>query len=188
MAFAVRETARHPLARPTGAGSHDDACSGFTRVADRTVAPPRSAPGLSDHARGHRYQGPGHLPGPDSHRQAALNLSLVYVMSISFSSWRPSSLGALAHCDTPRSALEAVAVRRKHKPGGCNARRRSAPGRAGSPEERASEPFASAAGVLRWWRCRRSDRLPRRLAERARARPQSSACGMQVPVQTGGAL
>ena len=47
MAFAVRETARHPLARPTAAGSHDDACSGFTRVADRTVAPPRFAPGLS---------------------------------------------------------------------------------------------------------------------------------------------
>ena len=57
-------------------GSLDDACSGFTHVADRTVAsaPLRTRP--LDHARGHRYQGPGHLPGPDSHRQAVLNLSL----------------------------------------------------------------------------------------------------------------
>jgi hypothetical protein len=57
-------------------GSLDDACSGFTHVADRTVAstPLRTRP--LDHARGHRYQGPGHLPGPDSHRQAILNLSL----------------------------------------------------------------------------------------------------------------
>jgi integrase len=27
--------------------------------------------------QGHRYQGPRHLPGPDSHRLAALNLSLL---------------------------------------------------------------------------------------------------------------
>ena len=30
-----------------------------------------------DHARGHFYQEPRRLPGPDSHRQAALNLSLL---------------------------------------------------------------------------------------------------------------
>jgi hypothetical protein len=72
----------------------DDACSGFTRVADRTVdpAPLRTRP--LDHARGHHYQGPRRLPGPDSHRQAALNLSLLYVMSTILSSWRRSSLGA----------------------------------------------------------------------------------------------
>ncbi len=52
----------------------DDACSGFTHVADRAIAPPRFAPGSTTHR--HHYQGPGHLPGPDSHRQAALNLSL----------------------------------------------------------------------------------------------------------------
>ena len=50
-------------------------------VADRTIAhaPLRTRP--LDHARGHHYQGPRRLPGPDSHRQAALNLSLLYVMS-----------------------------------------------------------------------------------------------------------
>jgi len=48
---------------------------GFTRVADRTIdpAPLRTRP--LDHARGHHYRGPRRLPGPDSHRQAALNLS-----------------------------------------------------------------------------------------------------------------
>jgi hypothetical protein len=58
------------------AGSLDDACSGFTHVADRTVAsaPLRTRP--LDHARGHNYRGPRRLPRPDSHRQAALNLSL----------------------------------------------------------------------------------------------------------------
>jgi len=61
---------------PSEDGSLDDAYSGFTHVADRTVAsaPLRTRP--LDHAREHHYQGPGHLPGPDSHRQAALNLSL----------------------------------------------------------------------------------------------------------------
>jgi hypothetical protein len=48
---------------------------GFTRVADRTIdpAPLRTRP--LDHARGLHYRGPRRLPGPDSHRQAALNLS-----------------------------------------------------------------------------------------------------------------
>ena len=57
-------------------GSLDDAYSGFTHVADRTVAsaPLRTQP--LDHAREHHYQGSRHLLGPDSHRQAALNLSL----------------------------------------------------------------------------------------------------------------
>jgi len=65
-----------PSIPSTRNGSLDDACSGFTHVADRTVAstPLRTRP--LDHARGHRYQGPGHLLGPDSHRQAILNLSL----------------------------------------------------------------------------------------------------------------
>ena len=63
-------------------------------VADRTIAhaPLRTRP--LDHARGHHYQGPRRLPGPDSHRQAALNLSLLYVMSTIPSSQRRSSLGA----------------------------------------------------------------------------------------------
>ena len=47
MAFAVREPARHPPPRPNRDGSLDDAYSGFTHVADRTVASARFAPGLS---------------------------------------------------------------------------------------------------------------------------------------------
>jgi hypothetical protein len=54
----------------------DDACSGFTHVADRTVARPRFAPGLSTTHGGFATKDPGVSPGPDSHRQAALNLSL----------------------------------------------------------------------------------------------------------------
>jgi hypothetical protein len=93
VAFAVDEPARHPLSRPK-TGAFDDAYSGFTRVADRAVdpAPLRTRP--LGHARGLHYRGPRRLPGPDSHRQAAPDLSLLYVMWSSFSSWRRSSLGA----------------------------------------------------------------------------------------------
>jgi hypothetical protein len=77
VAFAVDEPARLPLPRPDGAGLPDDARSGLTRVADRAVAsaPLRTRP--LDHARGPRYRGPRHLPGPHTHRQAAPNLSLL---------------------------------------------------------------------------------------------------------------
>jgi hypothetical protein len=65
------------LAHPQRTGLHNDAYSGFTHVADRATAsaPLRTRP--LDHARGHRYQGPRRLPGPDSHRQAIVNLSLL---------------------------------------------------------------------------------------------------------------
>ena len=63
-------------------------------VADRTIAHAPLPTRPLDHARGHHYQGPRRLPGPDSHRQAALNLSLLYVMSTIPSSQRRSSLGA----------------------------------------------------------------------------------------------
>ena len=75
MAFTAHKPARHPLFRPEGRGC-DDACSGFTHVTDRTVAPAPLRTQPLDHARGHSYQGPRHLPGPDSHRPAVLNLSL----------------------------------------------------------------------------------------------------------------
>jgi hypothetical protein len=65
------------LSSPPLGGSLDDACSGFTHVADRTVAPAPLRTRPLDHARGLRYRGPRRLPGPDSHRQAALNLSLL---------------------------------------------------------------------------------------------------------------
>ena len=69
---------------PAHRRSLDDACSGFTHVADRTVAhaPLRTRP--LDHARGHHYRGPRRLPGPDSHRQAILNLSLLHHVALLF--------------------------------------------------------------------------------------------------------
>jgi hypothetical protein len=83
--------------------SVDDACSGFARAADRTVAsaPLRTRP--LDHAPGLRYRGPGRLPGPDSHRLATLSLLLGYVMSISFLSWRPSIWAHSHEPGPPRS-------------------------------------------------------------------------------------
>jgi hypothetical protein len=75
MAFTAHKPARLPLFRPKGRGC-DDACSGFTHVTDRTVAPAPLRTQPLDHARGHSYQGPRHLPRPDSHRPAVPNLSL----------------------------------------------------------------------------------------------------------------
>ena len=73
----------------------NDAYSGFTRVADRAVdpAPLRTRP--LDHARGLHYRGPRRLPGPDSHRQAVLNLSLCYVVDHPFFI---SARAVSAHC------------------------------------------------------------------------------------------
>jgi hypothetical protein len=85
-----------PLSRPDGTGLLDDARSGFTRVADRAVAsaPLRTRP--LDHARKLRYRGPRRLPEPDSHRQAAPNLSLAMSCRTP-TSMAPSSLGAPVH-------------------------------------------------------------------------------------------
>jgi hypothetical protein len=74
----------HPVA---GAELHHDA-AGFASCCGPVICSPphrdfvtplrpttsRSQPGVS-------YQGPWRLPGPDLHRQAALNLSLGYVIS-----------------------------------------------------------------------------------------------------------
>jgi hypothetical protein len=62
---------------PPAGGPLDDACSGFTHVADRAVAPTPLRTRPLDRARGLHYQGPRHLPGPASHRQATLNSSLL---------------------------------------------------------------------------------------------------------------
>ena len=75
MAFTAHKPARHPLLRPEGRGC-DDACSGFTHGTDRTVAPAPLRTRPLDHAPGHSYQRPRHLPRPDSRRPAVLNLSL----------------------------------------------------------------------------------------------------------------
>ena len=90
VAFAVCESARHPLDPPLGGLWLTTLARASLLAADRTVAsaPLRTRP--LDRARGHRYRGPGRLPGPDSHRLAALSLSLGYVMSNPLSSWRPS--------------------------------------------------------------------------------------------------
>ncbi len=69
MAFTAHKPARHPLFRPEGRGC-DDACSGFTHVTDRTVAPAPLRTRPLDHARGHSYKRPRHLPRPDSRRPA----------------------------------------------------------------------------------------------------------------------
>ena len=84
MAFAVIEPARHPLFPRPKTGPLDDAYSGFTHVADRAVAPAPLRTRPLDHARGHRYQGPRRLPGPDSHRQAIVNLSLLRHVALLF--------------------------------------------------------------------------------------------------------
>jgi hypothetical protein len=76
MAFAVSPTARHPL-DPTQAGSQQRR---LLRLHSRCRPRDRSAPLRTrplDHARGHHYQGPRRLPGPDSHRLAIVNLSFL---------------------------------------------------------------------------------------------------------------
>jgi len=89
MAFALRERARLLLVRANTDRRNDAA--GFTSCCGLVScsAPLRTRP--LDHARGHCYRGPWRLPGPDSHRLAALSLSIGYVITTSTSllSWRP---------------------------------------------------------------------------------------------------
>jgi hypothetical protein len=63
------------LASPAGGGIHDDTYSGFSHVADRAVPHAPLHTRLLDHARGRSLPETRRLPGPGSHRQAALNLS-----------------------------------------------------------------------------------------------------------------
>jgi hypothetical protein len=67
---------RHPLSRQHGTGRLTPLTQASLTLQDRTVASASLRTRPLDHARGHHYQGPGHLPGPDSHRQAILNLWL----------------------------------------------------------------------------------------------------------------
>jgi hypothetical protein len=103
-----RLTGSAPSPPPAG-GPLDDACSGFTHVADRAVAPAPLRTRPLGHARGLHYRGPRHLPGPDSHRQAALNLSLLRHVVL-LSSWRRSSLGAPGESDSVRRDLLAAST------------------------------------------------------------------------------
>jgi hypothetical protein len=89
---------------PPGAGSLTTLRQGFTHVADRAVdpAPLRTRP--LDHARGLHYQGSRHLPGPDSHRQAIVNLSLLRHLVLLYLR-RRSSPGAPRGRSRPELAL-----------------------------------------------------------------------------------
>ena len=90
MAFAVAATGSAP-SFPAHTGERLTTLQASLDAADRHESlHPASHAGLSTDARGHHYRGPWHLPGPDSHRQAVLSLSLGYVMRLSPSSRRPS--------------------------------------------------------------------------------------------------
>jgi hypothetical protein len=88
MAFTLEEQARLLLDPRMWVRRNDAA--GFTSccgLVSRSV--PLRTPPLDD-ARGPHYRGPWRLPGPDSHRLAALSFSLGYVTTTSSSSWRPN--------------------------------------------------------------------------------------------------
>ena len=89
MAFALRyRLGSSSLSTRRRTASHDAA--GFTSCCGLvSCSTPLRTPPLDD-ARGLHYRGPWRLPGPDSHRPAALSLSLSYVTTTSLSSWRPS--------------------------------------------------------------------------------------------------
>ena len=59
MAFAVAEQARHPLSHPSVGAFFDDACSGFARAADRSVAPSRFDARISPDAGNFTTRDPG---------------------------------------------------------------------------------------------------------------------------------
>jgi hypothetical protein len=96
MAFARGKQARLLLAPPTGR-AFLTTLQASLHAADRSVARPLSEALLlrfDDRALTRRrepcYRGPWHLPGPDSHRLAAVSLSLGYVMTQPFPSQRPN--------------------------------------------------------------------------------------------------
>ena len=94
-----RGTGSAPPLPPPAGGPIDDACSGFTRVADRTVARPRFAPGLSTTHGGSATKDPGISPDR-THTGRPSRTSRSYAMTNSLSSQRPSSLGALHNMGT----------------------------------------------------------------------------------------
>ena len=100
MAFALWGWARLPLHRlpadrPNGAAGFTSCC-GLVSCS----APLRTPP--LDDARGPHYRGPWRLPEPDSHRLAALSLSLGYVTTTSLLSWRPSCWTHPRRADRPQ--------------------------------------------------------------------------------------
>jgi hypothetical protein len=88
MAFAKSTQARLPLALLSQESLTTLQTS--LHVADRSVALPRSRPGLSATPGGFATGGSWRLPGPDLHRLVIAGLSLGYVMLTPLQSWRPS--------------------------------------------------------------------------------------------------
>ena len=112
MAFALREQARLLLVRLPADGTNDAA--GFTSCCGLAScsAPLRTRP--LDHARGLHYRGPWRLPRPDSHRLAALSLSLGYVITTSLVVTAPKQLDALPELPAswPQLAVQHLQVGR----------------------------------------------------------------------------
>src|ERR671924_982316 len=85
VAFAVDEPARLPLPPASRQDSVTTLVRASLALQTARSIPPRFAPGLSaTHGGITHYQGPRHLPGPDSHRQAAPNLSLLRHVDLHF--------------------------------------------------------------------------------------------------------
>ncbi len=93
MAFTTLRKVRLPLWPPKRAARHNDA-AGFASCCGPVSrsTPLRTRP--LNRTRELPYQGPWCLPGPDSHRQAVLSLSLSYVTTTSFAVMAPELLGA----------------------------------------------------------------------------------------------
>jgi hypothetical protein len=87
MAFAHWGWARLLLVR-AGTDRRDDA-AGFTSCCGLVSCSAPLRTRSLDHARELCYRGPWRLPGPDSHRLAALSLWIGYVITTSLLSWRP---------------------------------------------------------------------------------------------------
>jgi hypothetical protein len=170
MAFALRERARLLLVRANTDRRNDAA--GFTSCCGLVScsAPLRTRP--LDHARGHCYRGPWRLPGPDSHRLAALSLSIGYVITTSTSllSWRPTSWTHPPIAGRGANAVECL----------------------GAPAEIriGDSDIAEVVGSLRGSRCGASeisllDRTRHRFARLADCRPNHREVVFSVPAHIG---
>ena len=99
MAFALPPRTRLPLVPPHG-GFGNDATDFASCCGPISRSPPHRdfvAPLRRRHLCRRRepcYQGPWRLPGPDSHRLAAVNFSLGYVITNSFLVTAPELLDA----------------------------------------------------------------------------------------------
>jgi hypothetical protein len=129
--------ARLPLGRPK-AVVLDDAYSGHSRCRprDRSAAL-RTRP--LDHARGPRYHGPRRLPGPDSHRQAIVNLSLLrhVVLLLLMAPEQSRRTTRMRKREAPASGGKSSSGRAFHRDRRCSCARRS-PHAVGSHESRPS--------------------------------------------------